>query len=83
MDVVNGCPTGAVRVSFGYMSTLTDAKTFIQFINDCFVDQQMLPLSSRPTEMSRKHINLYVCALTILSKSAKCHISKKSFIHFK
>ncbi|KAI0207670.1 Molybdenum cofactor sulfurase [Lamellibrachia satsuma] len=53
MDVVNGCPTGAVRVSFGYMSTLTDAKTFIQFINDCFIDQQMLSLSSRPTEMSR------------------------------
>ncbi|XVE52899.1 hypothetical protein DITRI_Ditri02bG0161200 [Diplodiscus trichospermus] len=36
-DVINGKPTGAVRVSFGYMSTYEDAKKFIDFIRSSFV----------------------------------------------
>ncbi|XP_062168774.1 molybdenum cofactor sulfurase isoform X2 [Alnus glutinosa] len=36
-DVVNGKPTGAVRVSFGYMSTYEDAKKFIDFVRSSFV----------------------------------------------
>ncbi|XP_062115811.1 molybdenum cofactor sulfurase isoform X2 [Humulus lupulus] len=36
-DIVHGKPTGAVRVSFGYMSTYEDAKTFVDFIKDSFV----------------------------------------------
>ncbi|KAE8124542.1 hypothetical protein FH972_019417 [Carpinus fangiana] len=36
-DVVNGKPTGAVRVSFGYMSTYEDAKKFIDFVRGSFV----------------------------------------------
>ncbi|XAR53535.1 Molybdenum cofactor sulfurtransferase [Bertholletia excelsa] len=36
-DIVNGKPTGAVRVSFGYMSTFEDAKNFIKFIARSFV----------------------------------------------
>ncbi|AAG10824.1 Similar to molybdopterin cofactor sulfurase [Arabidopsis thaliana] len=35
-DVINGKPTGAVRVSFGYMSTFEDAKKFIDFIISSF-----------------------------------------------
>jgi len=55
MDVVDGSPTGAVRVSFGYTSTLADANTLLHFINDCFVDHQMAPLSDSPSEkQSRK-----------------------------
>jgi molybdenum cofactor sulfurtransferase len=34
--VINGKPTGAVRVSFGYMSTFEDAKKFIDFIISSF-----------------------------------------------
>ncbi|CAH1774686.1 unnamed protein product, partial [Owenia fusiformis] len=37
-DIVNGLPTGSIRVSFGYMSTLKDAQTLIKFIVECFVD---------------------------------------------
>lgn len=29
-DVINGKPTGAVRVSFGYMSTLEEAKVYVR-----------------------------------------------------
>lgn len=37
MDIVDGCPTGSVRISFGYMSTMEDARRFIEFIVDTFV----------------------------------------------
>ncbi|XP_076163683.1 molybdenum cofactor sulfurase isoform X2 [Ptiloglossa arizonensis] len=37
-DLINGRPTGAVRVSFGYMSTIKDVQTLLVMINKCFVD---------------------------------------------
>ncbi|XP_077244486.1 molybdenum cofactor sulfurase (LOS5) (ABA3) isoform X3 [Tasmannia lanceolata] len=36
-DIINGKPTGAVRISFGYMSTFEDAKKFISFVVRSFV----------------------------------------------
>ncbi|XP_023756038.1 molybdenum cofactor sulfurase isoform X2 [Lactuca sativa] len=36
-DILNGKPTGAVRVSFGYMSTFEDAWKFIDFVVRSFV----------------------------------------------
>ncbi|BFG28744.1 hypothetical protein CerSpe_150180 [Prunus speciosa] len=36
-DIIHGKPTGAVRVSFGYMSTFEDAKKFIDFMTSSFV----------------------------------------------
>nr|GLL38252.1 molybdenum cofactor sulfurase [Ipomoea trifida] len=36
-DILNGKPTGAVRISFGYMSTFEDARRFIDFIERSFV----------------------------------------------
>ncbi|XP_038186287.1 molybdenum cofactor sulfurase isoform X1 [Arvicola amphibius] len=32
VDIIDGRPTGSVRVSFGYMSTLEDAQAFLRFI---------------------------------------------------
>nr|XP_008111222.1 PREDICTED: molybdenum cofactor sulfurase [Anolis carolinensis] len=32
IDVIDGCPTGSVRISFGYMSTFEDAQAFLKFI---------------------------------------------------
>ncbi|XP_008576895.1 PREDICTED: molybdenum cofactor sulfurase [Galeopterus variegatus] len=32
VDLLDGHPTGSVRISFGYMSTLEDAQTFLRFI---------------------------------------------------
>ncbi|XP_012512073.1 PREDICTED: molybdenum cofactor sulfurase isoform X2 [Propithecus coquereli] len=34
IDLVDGQPTGSVRISFGYMSTLEDAQAFLRFIVD-------------------------------------------------
>lgn len=37
IDLVDGQPTGSVRVSFGYMSTFEDCQNFLNFVAECFV----------------------------------------------
>nr|KAG5707077.1 hypothetical protein BaRGS_011788 [Batillaria attramentaria] len=37
-DLINGRPTGSVRISFGYMSSLSDAVRCLQFIAECFLE---------------------------------------------
>ena len=38
VDLVDGCPTGAVRVSLGYSTTPQNVCSFVCFIEDCFVE---------------------------------------------
>lgn len=38
-DLINGKPTGAVRISFGYMSTIKDVQTVLLMITKCFIDE--------------------------------------------
>lgn len=38
-DLINGKPTGAVRISFGYMSTIKDVQTVLLMITKCFIDK--------------------------------------------
>ncbi|XP_073116613.1 molybdenum cofactor sulfurase isoform X5 [Elaeis guineensis] len=38
-DVLCGKPTGAVRISFGYMSTFEDAEKFLRFLEISFVEK--------------------------------------------
>ena len=38
IDLIEGKPTGSVRISFGYMSNFADAKTFLNFLEECFLD---------------------------------------------
>lgn len=37
--MVDGQPTGSVRVSFGYMSTFDDCQKFLSFVVECFVEK--------------------------------------------
>nr|XP_055026069.1 molybdenum cofactor sulfurase isoform X1 [Misgurnus anguillicaudatus] len=37
IDLVEGRPTGSIRVSFGYMSSFEDCQNFLRFIVNCFV----------------------------------------------
>nr|XP_061817723.1 molybdenum cofactor sulfurase-like isoform X1 [Nerophis lumbriciformis] len=39
LDLVDGQPTGSVRVSFGYMSTFDDCQKFLSFVAECFVEK--------------------------------------------
>lgn len=38
-DLINGKPTGAIRISFGYMSTIKDVQTVLFMITKCFIDK--------------------------------------------
>ena len=40
VDLINGKPTGAIRVSFGYYNTFADVDKLILMITKCFVRQQ-------------------------------------------
>ncbi|XP_028630666.1 molybdenum cofactor sulfurase [Grammomys surdaster] len=37
VDIIDGRPTGSVRISFGYMSTLEDAQAFLRFISAVYL----------------------------------------------
>ncbi|KAK1934443.1 Molybdenum cofactor sulfurase [Phytophthora citrophthora] len=41
IDVVNGLPTGAVRLSLGYMTTYEDIEAFVEFVSKYFVARTM------------------------------------------
>lgn len=42
-DLIDGVPTGSIRISFGYMSKLSDAQRFVAFIEKYFVLQPAEP----------------------------------------
>lgn len=44
MDIINGTPTGCVRISFGYMSTWKDVETFLRFLTECFLGKSIKSL---------------------------------------
>ncbi|XP_071942133.1 molybdenum cofactor sulfurase-like isoform X2 [Antedon mediterranea] len=46
-DLIDGQPTGSVRISFGYMSSWKDAKRFLQFIRECFMSTNPEPCETR------------------------------------
>ena len=55
VDLIEGKPTGSVRISFGYMSNFADANTFLNFLHDCFlegVQDGVPPRSSTKTHRS-------------------------------
>ncbi|KAG2761835.1 Molybdenum cofactor sulfurase [Phytophthora cactorum] len=71
IDVVNGLPTGAVRLSLGYMTTFEDIEAFVEFTSKYFVcttapaevTDIMVPsssISSRPVSKGP-----YLCKLTL------------------
>lgn len=40
VDLIAGKPTGSVRISFGYMSSFTDAQAFLNFLEECFLERR-------------------------------------------
>ncbi|KAJ0043290.1 hypothetical protein Pint_17724 [Pistacia integerrima] len=67
-DIIRGKPTGAVRISFGYMSTYEDAKKFIDFVKSSFV---LLPNKSA-------NGNLLIASSILLSKEGTDRILSAS-----
>ncbi|XP_011645423.1 molybdenum cofactor sulfurase 1 [Pogonomyrmex barbatus] len=63
-DLLNGKPTGAVRISFGYMSTIKDVQTVLLMIIKCFVDKpciRKLPQwwEDRKMDIHKSHKRFY------------------------
>ena len=46
VDLIDGKPTGSVRISFGFSSTLDDAQQFLRFVYECFVDNTDITVSA-------------------------------------
>ncbi|XP_050305303.1 molybdenum cofactor sulfurase 3 [Anthonomus grandis grandis] len=45
LDLVDGYPTGSVRISFGYMSTYEECEMFLRMIKECFVKHPIIKKS--------------------------------------
>lgn len=65
-DVINGKPTGAVRISFGYISTYQDAEEFLKFLQSSFV--------SKPITLNNGH-TLNVNTLNLLDNQSQQVVS--------
>ncbi|KAI9658820.1 MAG: hypothetical protein M1831_003846 [Alyxoria varia] len=65
-DVVNGKPTGLIRVSFGAMSTKRDVETFAKFLKEFFVEKEdVLRKVSNSYQAERDTQELYIEKLTV------------------
>ncbi|CAI5727349.1 unnamed protein product [Hyaloperonospora brassicae] len=68
IDVVNGLPTGAVRLSIGYMTTFEDVVAFLAFVSSYFVCRMAAPAPSlQSTSPSIKPAlkGPYLCKITL------------------
>lgn len=65
VDLIEGKPTGSVRISFGYMSNFADAKTFLNFLEECFLDGDLHVTSSTQDSL---HSDAMLTTESILDK---------------
>jgi molybdenum cofactor sulfurtransferase len=61
-DIIGGKPTGMLRVSFGAMSNMVDLDTFIDFVEEFFVDRQDV---QEPHGFPSPDRDLYIETLTV------------------
>ena len=69
-DIMDEKPTGAIRISFGAMSTLQDVTTILEFINEFFVEKEvaMNHLATSPRtarQIGTRKMGGFVSKLTI------------------
>ena len=38
IDLIDGKPTGSIRISFGYLSSIEDSNRFLKFLEECFIE---------------------------------------------
>ena len=62
-DVMEGKPTGVIRISLGAMSNLEDIEGFLRFVKEFFVNQHPLPESSLNPSLDES--DFYVETLSI------------------
>ena len=62
-DSIGGKPTGMLRISLGAMSNMQDVKTFVEFVEEFFVDKTEAPGRADASLILGR--NLYIETLTI------------------
>ena len=62
-DIMGGKPTGVIRLSLGAMSTLQDVTTFLQFVEEFFIDDE--EGSNQATKAAGVHAKFYIEKLAI------------------
>lgn len=62
-DLIDGRATGALRISFGAMSTRSDLQNFIGFIDEYYVERGVI--STAKLDVSSKTASFYVEALSV------------------
>ena len=76
IDLIDGFPTGCVRISFGYMSTLKDAQIFLQFIDSCFVEKDSDPVTKVLNTVKYKTADInYTMIRNICFVFTQCYMS--------
>lgn len=63
VDIVGGKPTGMLRVSLGAMSNMQDLRTFVEFLEEFFVDHKEVPRRANASPALGR--DLYVETLNI------------------
>lgn len=81
IDLLNGKPTGSVRISFGYMSLKSDADAFLKFVMECFKDCQTRGSGESleravSIQMTNGLQEMNVSDNTALKKKARSRLSK-------
>jgi molybdenum cofactor sulfurtransferase len=63
-DVLNGKPTGIIRLSLGAMSTRNDIERFLEFVDEFFVEKAA-PMPEIPPHTALDHRRFHVESLTV------------------
>lgn len=64
-DVIDGKPVGALRISFGAMSSLSDIGNFIAFIEEFYVNRDMPQIAAPSPHKSILHKGFFIESLSI------------------
>lgn len=64
-DILNGKPTGIIRLSLGAMSTESDVRCFLESTREFFVEETMHSPLSRPFAAADSEQRFYVESLTV------------------
>ena len=72
VDLIEGRPTGSVRVSFGFSSTLDDARRFLRFVGECFLDDSACHVPCRASECISSDVTVESISASVLRSPAAC-----------
>ncbi|KAK9721920.1 MOSC domain [Popillia japonica] len=70
-DLIDGIPTGSVRISFGYMSRKKDADDFLKVVEDCFVEAPALRKMPENFDILSRNYNRKFSSLPNANKEAE------------